>query len=77
MQRNPPQYSDEYAKVCTYRELGNPYMADVYDFDMVESDLLNRGWRKKCCMLAMVDCMPWIILGSNAIVIRSCMVMYV
>ena len=52
-------------------------MADVYDFDMVESDLLNRGWQKKCCMLAMVDCIPWIILGSNVIVIRSCMVMYV
>ena len=44
MQRDPPQYGNEYARECMHREIGNPYMVDAYDLNMVESALLTGGW---------------------------------
>ena len=64
-----------------HREIGNPYIVDTYNFDIVESALLTRGWYKECCMLVVVDHMPWatlrVLLGSTVTVLKSCMVMYI
>ena len=63
-----------------HRELGNPYTVDAYNFDMVESALLTRAWQKKCCILAVADCMSWatlsVLLGSNVTVMNNHMVVY-
>ena len=61
-----------------HRELGNQFIVDAYDFDMVKLALLTRGWYKKCCMPEVLDCMLWamlsVLLGSNVAVKNSCMV---
>ena len=58
-----------------HRDIGNPYMVDMYDQIMVESAMLTRGWQKKCCVLAVADCMPWAtfsaLLGRNINVVSN------
>ena len=44
MQRDPPQYGDEYPKEFMHKEIGNPYTIDAYDLNMVELALLTNGW---------------------------------
>ena len=63
MQRDAPQYSDEYSKKSMHKEIGNLYMVDAYNLVMVKSALLTKLGKKNCCMLAVADHMLWVTLG--------------
>ena len=44
VQRDPPQYGEDYIEESMHKEIGNPYMVHAYNLVAVESALLTKGW---------------------------------